>query len=137
MTAQPVTVNLPEVLYRQLQVRARQHQRSVADEALELLATAVQVAEGLPDDLEQALAPLELLDDAELWRAARSSLLQEAARRLEELHHKQQREGLTTHEDEERAHLVRQYERAMLVRAQAAALLKERGHDISSLLASA
>lgn len=116
MTAQPITVNVPETLYAQLQVRAQQHQRSVADEALDLLATAVQGVDALPDELEQALAPLSLLDDAELWRAAQSSLLQEAATRLEELHHKRQREGLTVFEDQERMHLVRQYERAMLVR---------------------
>jgi hypothetical protein len=32
--------------------------------------------------------------------------------------------------------LVRHYERAMLVRAQAAKLLKERGYDVSTLLTS-
>ena len=46
-------------------------------------------------------------------------------------------EGLTETEAEETASLVRQYERAMLVRAQAVALLKQRGHDISGLLAAA
>jgi uncharacterized protein YnzC (UPF0291/DUF896 family) len=78
-----------------------------------------------------------VLDDAELWRAARSRLAAEDAERFEELNAKRQREGLTSDEDRESAALVRRYERAMLVRAQAAALLKERGHDVSSLLTAA
>lgn len=134
MTAQPVTVHLPELLYRQLRERADQHRRSVADEMLDLLATAVPSADALPDDLQQAIAPLALLDDPALWRAARTSLPVEAAGHLEALHHKRQCEGLTEIEEQERTTLVRQYERAMLVRAQAAALLKARGHDVSSLL---
>jgi len=56
--------------------------------------------------------------------------------RLSELNAKRQREGLTEAEQQESALLVRQYERSMLVRAQAAALLKQRSHDVASLLAA-
>jgi len=47
--------------------------------------------------------------------------------------HKRQSEGLTETEYKDVARLVRQYEQTMLIRAQAAALLKQRGHDVSSL----
>jgi hypothetical protein len=57
------------------------------------------------------------------------------AAELEALHLKRQREGLTESETETLARLVRQYERAMLVRAQAAALLKQRGYDVAELIA--
>jgi hypothetical protein len=50
---------------------------------------------------------------------------------MEDLHLKRQREGLTDAEAKTLDGLVRQYERTMLVRAQAAALLKARGHDVS------
>jgi hypothetical protein len=53
---------------------------------------------------------------------------------MENLHHKRQREGLTEAEDETLQRLVQQYERYMLVRAQAASLLQQRGHDVSALL---
>ena len=58
----------------------------------------------------------------------------DAAAHLEELNHKRQREGLTAEERQMAEALRHQYERAMLVRAEAMAKLKERGHDISALL---
>jgi hypothetical protein len=94
------------------------------------------VADDLPADLTEAISPLALLDDAELWRAARSRLADETAAQLEDLHLKRQRDGLTPAEEQTLAGLVRQYERVMLVRAQAAALLKQRGHDVTELLAA-
>lgn len=87
----------------------------------------------LPEDLEEAVARLALLDDELLWRVARSGLGAQEAEKLEQLHFKRQREGLTAAEDQESAALLRQYERAMLVRAHAAALLHERGQDVSVL----
>jgi hypothetical protein len=94
----------------------------------------VPVAMDLPADLVEALSRLAVLDDAALWQAARSRFPTEAAQQLEDLHLKRQREGLTEDETQVAMILVRQYERSMLVRAQAAALLKQRGHDVSSLL---
>jgi hypothetical protein len=102
-----------------------------------VVATAVPALEELPQDLEDAISPLALLDDEALWRAARTHLSVDVSERLEELHTKRRREGLTDAEAQTLAALLRQYERAMLVRAQAAALLKQRGHDVSSLLTSA
>jgi hypothetical protein len=94
----------------------------------------VPIANQLSADLEAAISPLGLLDDEALWRAARSTFPPDAARQLEELHLKRQYEGLTEAEAQTTAALVQQYERAMLVRAQAATLLKHRGHDVSGLL---
>jgi hypothetical protein len=58
----------------------------------------------------------------------------EALATFEALHFKRQSVGLTAAEEEQDALLAHAYERAILVRAKAAALLKERGHDISVLL---
>jgi plasmid stability protein len=137
MTTQTLTLNLPEPLYQRLEERARQTHRSVEDTALEVLTTAVPVAEDLSPDLAEAISPLSVLDDTALWQAARSRFPTEAAQQLEALHRKRQREGLTEAEAQTVAALVRHYERSMLVRAQAASLLKQRGHDVSSLLQSA
>ena len=136
MTVQSVTLHLPSPLYERLKRRAEQTHRSVEAELLEVVAAAVPVADDLPADLAQAISPLSLLDDEALWRAARSHL-PEAAAQLEQLHLKRQREGLTGSEVETLGGLMRRYERAMLVRAQAAALLKKRGYDVSELLAGA
>ena len=133
MTIQPVTLNLPSHLYNRLKRRAEQAHRTVEAELLEVVASAVPVADELPADLNEAISPLGLLNDEALWRAARSYLPAEAAAQMENLHLKRQREGLTGAEAQTLAGLVRQYERAMLVRAQAAALLKQRGHNVSEL----
>jgi len=136
VTTQSVTLQLPAPLYRQLERRAEQTQRTVEAELLDVVATAV-AADELPPDLAEAITPLAMLDDEVLWRAAQSRLPAEDAEQLESLHLKRQREGLTKAEADEAASLVRRYERAMLVRAEAAALLKQRGHDVSALLAAA
>ena len=135
MAVQSITLNLPSALYNRLKRRAEQTRRTVEAELLEVVATAVPIADELPPDLAEAISPLALLDDEALWRAARSHLPAEAASQMEELHLKRQREGLSEAEQQTLAGLVRQYERAMLVRAQAAALLKQRGYDVSELIA--
>ncbi len=137
MTTQTVRLDVPELLYQKLRLRAAQSQRTVEDELLEVLATVVPVADDLPAELSAALTPLATLNDTELWRAAQTHLPANAATRLEELHLKRQRAGLTEPQEREAAALIRQYERGMLMRAQAAALLKQRGHDVAGLLAAA
>lgn len=134
MNSQRVTLELPEPLYAQLQARAMRRQRTVADEALDVLTGAIPATETLPNDLEHAIAQLVFLDDAALWQAGQSTMARDEVERLSELNAKRQREGLTEAEQQERELLVRQYERSMLVRAQAAALLTQRGHNVSSLL---
>ncbi len=135
MAIQTLTVRLPDRLYAQLRHRAQQANRTVEAELVELVATAMPEQERLPAELSTELAGLEHLDDEALWQAAKSRLASAMARRTEKLHHKRQREGLTEAEGQALAELVQQYERAMLIRAQAAVLLKQRGHDVSKLVA--
>ena len=133
MSLQTVTLDVPETIYEQLQVRATQSQRSVQDEMLHVIATAIPGAESLPAELANAVSQLAVLDDAALWQAARVRLALEAAEQLASLHQKQQSESLTAEETDQLTSLVHQYERTMLVRAEAASILKQRGHDVASL----
>jgi plasmid stability protein len=134
MTLQTVTLRVPDVLYLRLKQRAAQTNRTVEAEVLDVLAGAIPVADELPPDLAAAVSPLAVLSDAALWQAAQSSLASEVATTLEELHLKRQRQALTEAEQQTLAVLLPQYERHLLVRAQAAALLKQRGHDVSHLV---
>jgi hypothetical protein len=133
MAIQTLTVQLSDRLYTRLQHRARQANRTVEAEVVDLLSTAIPENETIPDELSQEIAGLEHLDDETLWRAARGHLAAETARRMEKLHRKRQREGLTGAEARALSEFVRQYERAMLIRARAAVLLKRRGFDVSEL----
>lgn len=58
-------------------------------------------------------------------------MLLEQQQRLESLHDKQQRIGLTPEEQNEEQELVKLYRDTQLVRAQAVVLLKQRGYDVS------
>ena len=134
MTVQTVTLSMPSTLYDRIKRRAEQARRSVEAELLEAVAMAVPVADELPPDLVETISSLAHLDDETLQRAARSHFPTEKATELEALHLKRQDEGLTEDEAQRAAELTRQYERAMLIRAQATALLMQRGHDVSALI---
>lgn len=134
MAAHPVTLRLPAPLYDHFQSRAKRARRSLEAELLDAVAAIAADEEQLPQDVAKALADLELLNDDELWRAARNHLSEEARSQLEALNLKQQRETLTPAEKKTLEQLVHQYDHAILLRAEVARLLKERGHDVAKLL---
>lgn len=132
-----LTLNLSDSLYDKLRRRAEEAHRTIEEELQDLMAAGLAASEALDPDLEAAVTQLATLDDAALLRAARATLPAAAAEELETLHDKRQREGLTEEEARTAAALTRRYEHSMLVRAEAAALLAQRGHDVSSLLSAA
>jgi hypothetical protein len=133
MALQTVTVHLPEMLYRQVARRAQRMRRSVEDELVEVVSTAMPTMEALPSDIVDDLEQLTYLTDAEMWEAARTTLPRQSSERMQALVLKRQGVRLTAVEERELKRLTHLADRAMLVRAQAAVLLKERGHNIESL----
>lgn len=136
MAARAITLQLPAPLYRHFESRAERARRSVEAELLEAVATAAAGEEELPKEVALALSDLELLSDEELRRAARNRLSSDTRSRLEGLNLKQQRERLAPAEREALEGLVRQYDQSVLLRAEAVRLLKQRGQDVSDLLAA-
>jgi hypothetical protein len=134
---QPVTLSIPEALYEKLLQRAEQTQRTVADELLDLVVASLPAEDDLDADLTRSVSQLATLGDAALLQAARATMPADAAEELERLHLKRQREGLAEDEAAAAAALTRQYERVMLLRAEAAALLAERGHDLAGIRGAA
>ncbi|MCX4247999.1 hypothetical protein [Paraliomyxa miuraensis] len=126
-------MSLPGPLYERLAQRAIRTHRTVEAELVEAVASVVEEPDELPADLAEAVDALHLLGDEELWRAARHGIAPEKASTIEELHLKRQREGLSVSEIEALATLMKEHTRIMLVRSRAAALLKQRGHDVSGL----
>ncbi len=131
-----MTITLPEKIYQRVSQRSRLAQRSVADEVAAIVADSVAEAVSLPADMEAELSQLRFLNDAELWRAAQMKATDEENERMQQLVEIQQREGLTPAEQQEAEQLSRFFNRIMLVRAEAAVLLKNRGHDIAPLFTS-
>ncbi len=129
-----VTVQLPEQLLRSVKQRAAKRRQPLNRQVADLIESGLAQLDWWEIDIDEMLQPLEAMSDADLWQAAESRLSVKLSRRLESLHSKRQREGLTKDEREQARRLTEQYERGLLIRARAAALLKTRGHDVSRLL---
>lgn len=131
MDVHQVTVTLPEPAYRRIERAAKQSQRSIAQILEDAVAALIPEADGLPEDLQTALAQMAFLNDAALWQAARTTLQQEQRQRMEALHAKQQRHALSPTEQAEEQALAKLYRETQLVRAHAVMLLMQRGYDVS------
>ncbi len=132
-----VTLTLSQEVYDELQQRARRRQHRVEDEAALALAAILGAEQRLPADLEAAIAALALLDDEALWRVSRSQPTVEDGILLDALVDKRRRQGLTDAEAQLLAELVDRHDRVMVLRAEAVARLRERGHDVSALVVRA
>ena|SRR5579883_2376549 len=97
----------------------------------ETVAAAAPGAEGTPEKMRGALAQMAYLNDAALWQAARATMTPEQRARLATLHEQRQHGPLPPDEEAEGQALLALYRETVLVRAQAAVLLKQRGYDVS------
>lgn len=136
MSAHAITLHLPEALYEHFRKRVEWTHRRLEDEVLDAVAAAASEEGELSSELISAMESMEHLADEELWRLASETLPEASHQELATLHFKQQEEGLDRNEDARRGKLISEYERAVLLRAQAARLLKERGHDVSGIVAA-
>lgn len=128
---QSITVDLSDSLYKRIRQRARERNRSIEDEAT--AAVELAFAAIIPPTTADLLEQLAYLADKELWQAARMRVPEDKAERMQQLIWKEQAEGLTASEDEEASQLQQYAHHVMLVRARAAVILAERGHDITEL----
>jgi hypothetical protein len=114
--------------------RAQLARRSVEDEVrLALEATLVEIDQPL-DDLAPALEALDRLATDQLWALVRSRAASEEATVLAALNDKRQAQGLTAAETTLAHELSGRYDRAVLLRAKALALLHQRGVDVRPLV---
>ena len=137
MNSYRLMVTVPGPIYEQLKQRAELTQRSVEDEVVLALAATDSARDDLSTDLATTLAALPTLDDDALWRLARSRVGGEDAARLSDLGDQRQRGGLTAEELREAEELVQRHDRVLVLRAEAAALLKQRGYGVDVLLRGA
>lgn len=129
MTVHQVTVALPESVYLRLLRTAQATRQSVAD----VLLRAVQVGsppgwEDAPAEYQADLAALERLDDAALWQIARSRQTEEEMLRYQSLLDQNAADSLSPAQRAELTDLRMAADRFMLRKAQAAAILRWRGH---------
>lgn len=129
MTSQAITLQLSEPLLRSLMRRAERSQKPLEAEITKILENAC------PDDDEDTLTPelemvmeaLSLMEDHTLWNVASAKIPDSVTDEMETYYTKRLAEGLSAEEEFELAHMEKMFEKNVLVRAQAAMLLKERG----------
>ena len=128
--SQVISIQVPEPIFRRLQRVAEITHRPVE----EVLATTINVAlpqdPSLPADLADELAAMTMFSDDALLAASESSLSPAQQRRLIQLTHAGGSRSLTAAESAELAHLLDLYDRSVLRRAQALAILAHRGYEI-------
>ena len=86
--------------------------------------------ESAPAEFQADLAALDRLDDAALWRMARYRAAAAQMERYQTLLDKNANDTLSVEERAELAQLRTEFDRRILQKAQAAALLQWRGHQI-------
>ena len=131
MTRRPVTLRLPEGLYTRLQQAARATRRPLDD----VLIHAIQVGSppqwgDAPAEFQADLAALDRLEDEALWRIARSRETEAGMERYQELLDKNANGLLSADERDELVKLRVEFDRFMLQKVHAAALLRWRGYQV-------
>ncbi len=121
-------LELPPDLENALSARARVNSRSLEDEARRLLQASLTLA------LENELEQLPFLDDTELWRVASQQVSLDESEQVQDLADRHKMVGLDASEADTLARLQRYGQRVMRLRAEAAALLAARGHNVGRLL---
>lgn len=91
---------------------------------------AFVVPADLPVDLANGLSVMQVFSDEALWAAAQPSLSPAEQTHLSQFNHAARERSLTEAETSEQEHLLAAYNRSVLRRAQALAILRRRGYPI-------
>jgi hypothetical protein len=113
-----------------LQRTAELTYRSVEDVLVATLNAALVAPPDIPGDMAEELAAMNLFSDEALWAATQPSFSPTEQMRLAQLNHKAGERPLTEAEQAEQARLLLAYQRSILRRAKALAVLAQRGHPL-------
>lgn len=131
MLGQTVTLQVPENLYRRLANTAHATHRPLEDVLLHALRVGSPPGwDDAPPEFQAELAEMDRQDDETLWDVFHAQLSQEDVTRYDELLDLHQQGILTESQQMELERLRIAADRHMLRKAQAAVLLRWRGHTV-------
>jgi hypothetical protein len=130
MAVSMIPVQVPEPLYRRLERTAKLTRRTVDEVLASTIAVALPSMSDLPEALANELASMIWLNDEALRAAAQPTFTVEQQKRLSELNDLEDQRQLSEPEQAEREALLAEYNRAVLRRAQAFAVLAQRGYQV-------
>lgn len=129
--ARTITLDIPEALYERVQQAAAALHRRVEEVLLDVVATALPPLTDLPRGLADDVASLAFLNDAALFRVAKSTVPPDRHAEMTALLERKGRGELSDLLQARLDELVHMHEALALRRAQAAVLLQRRGYDMS------
>jgi hypothetical protein len=121
-----VTINLPESIYQRLEQAATRLSKPVDAVLVETLDAALPGNDGLPSELAVEIKAVEQLGKAELQQLITSDMVPNDQEALDGLLDTQSSRSLTPDETTQLEKLRREYERVLLRKARAFALLAEK-----------
>ncbi len=131
VNAHTITLHLSNDIYLRIQRTAQVLKQPLETLLVNTVRTALPLAADLPAESVTDLTELSLLNDAGLWQKANATLTAEQQSQLTGYLEKQEKQPLTQAEQQAVASLLDEYDRIVLLRSQAAVLLKQRGYDVS------
>lgn len=131
METATVTLQIPDILYQRLLQTAQATQQPLEKVVLHALQVGSPPPwDNIPEEFQADLASLDKLDDTALWEIARSHKSPTEMSRYDLLLEKNQNQTLNATERLELEQLRYESDVFMLRKAQAAALLRWRGHHV-------
>jgi hypothetical protein len=127
MSLQTVTLAMPDSIYRRVKRSAEALRRPPEEIIVETLNVALPGVDEMPLKMAEDVATMRALPDEKLWEIARSVMLAKQQTRLRALSAAQRERALKPAELQKLDALLQAYGRTTLRKAQAYALLHERG----------
>ena len=131
MITELVTLHVPVTLYQRIQSAAQVVRRPLEAVLLDAVTMALPLLEDLPPALAEDALDLTLLNDAALWRAARRTWTAHQQEQLDTLLYDKETGELDANGQQLLNQFLAEYEHLLIMRAQAALLLQQRGYAIA------
>ena len=133
MTAQTVTLNIPEAIYQSAKRAAEALKRPIEDMIVDTLIATLPLLDDVPAEMIGEIAAMVHLSDEALQGLANSAMPLERQELLHDLLDQQGRGKLDEIGQQQLAMLMAEYGRHMVRRAKAMALLMARGKPLPKL----
>lgn len=130
MVSDALVLQLPPSLSERAQRAAQVLQQPVDELLLQTLDATLPQLDDVPPEMAADMAELPAMDDAALWRIARSTITLERQAQLQALLDTQQNRPLTPDEAAQLDAIRREIGQRTLLKAQAYALLSQRGYPV-------
>lgn len=136
LSSTAITIELPAQVAEKLQIAAKRQKRPLRDLVRDIVLEHWGDIPALPEEIEAELDAFHHLSDEVLLLISQTTLSKKNQRALADLNERSQKKPLSPDEEKMRDNLLAEYDRIMVRRAQAAAVLSSRGFTLSSQAAS-